>query len=906
MTDRTRLSCPECSRSFGRIEHLRRHVRSHGSDRPLKCSRCQKGFYRIDALHRHEQSHVQSALSKGIRACLPCAAGRAKCSGTIPCSRCLSRSLTCQYPGPKHSPAESVSAASSPSQALMPNPTMPAATAAPVNMEGVEENIAGEPTLSHTHQSSLAVSPSVAANIVMSAPNQAPSPNYDLGFTGSAINWVSMDYTDVFNPVSQSNTASSASAGGRATDLRLPIEVLNSPSEQSGLARTPSGSRAPDSTWSMSPPGQFGQRASSRLNVHRQSIPLDFGSGSPTAASQRSHSTGQYYLDGDGSRLPRVRKLKKSNQQQRIQDLLTPVSRLSRTGNQPLGFPMLGRNYEDELNIPSLIDAQTYAVIFERFQLTCGTPNGIFTPFQSTDFVSHEVLDHFVHLYLEFFQPILPFLHLPTLTSSRPPWLLCLAMAAIGSHYADIDCVDRCAVAFHELVRRCMIVTEECQQENFDNILIVQIKLLSAIGMLYCGDEKLASMAPKYHQDLVSFCRRSWLQAAAPFEQFTPWETWQAVETRRRTGYCIWLLDCMFDVHFGLKSILALEDAVVPLPCQELLWEADSSRVWEQLWECASEVPSLLTACQSLYVEKRLQWTMGEFSRILLIHALFHRTWEVETYVRQPLSRWTPTAQPHSHDRQLIQGSSWLPSIPTYTKWRNAACDCLDILHWSANSFIGAASGIEHPTVLHLHLSRVILLTPFRTIVNLACFTAGEPSALCSEAAVSRHRRQIERWATEDQHKARLAMIHAGVLFWHVRRYSAMGFYEPPSVFLASLALWAYGTFASPAVRTASGSDSPPTESDLSEHPTSMYLDRPADDELVQLFVRRGNHMRAKIAGVGHLCSKDGPARVLVEGSKLLEEVASWGWAREAYRVLVKLAEVCRAQQDGGDRSVDI
>jgi len=145
----------------------------------------------------------------------------------------------------------------------------------------------------------------------------------------------------------------------------------------------------------------------------------------------------------------------------------------------------------------------------------------------------------------------------------------------------------------------------------------------------------------------------------------------------------------------------------------------------------------------------------------------------------------------------------WLPGIQTYSKWRNSACDCLDILHWHANSVIGAASGMEHPTVLHLHLARVILLTPFRQITQLAHLMTNEPLPTFEEDfEIPTLKRHIQRWVLEDQHKARLAMIHAGVLFWHVRRFSADAFYEPSSVFLATLALWAYGTFAA---RTSSG-----------------------------------------------------------------------------------------------------
>lgn len=293
-----------------------------------------------------------------------------------------------------------------------------------------------------------------------------------------------------------------------------------------------------------------------------------------------------------------------------------------------------------------------------------------------------------------------------------------------------------------------------------------------------------------------------------------------------------------------------------------------------------------------------MQSSTGEFSRILCIHALFHRTWEVENYYTQPLTLWDPTAD--RQDVQMIDRAYpvWLPDIETYSKWRNSACDCLDILHWHANSVIGAASGMEHTTVLHLHLARVILLTPFRKIVQLAQLMTHEPTN-SHEDEISSLTKDIKRWATEDQYKARLAIIHSGVLFWHVRRYSVDAFYEPSSVFLATLILWAYGQFAVHTYGTNTNHDSDNTGAtrDRDEDdagllfPTSMQLDRPADDELVQLFVKRGLTMKANITGVGNLCGKRGYIKVLVEGRNLLARSRGWGGARRAIRTLDVLAE---------------
>jgi hypothetical protein len=161
-------------------------------------------------------------------------------------------------------------------------------------------------------------------------------------------------------------------------------------------------------------------------------------------------------------------------------------------------------------------------------------------------------------------------------------------------------------------------------------------------------------------------------------------------------------------------------------------------------------------------------------------------------------------------------------------------------------------------------------------------------SPLEDEEWIKQDKLQVERWARYDQYKARLAAIHAGVLFWHVRHYSRNGFYESHTLVLATLALWAYGTF-SPSQPKVSTEDELAADSD-SLYPSSINLDRPADDEIVQLFVRRGSQMKAMITGVGDLCSPRGPEKVLNIGCKLLSRLPSWGCGRKHVALVKRLA----------------
>lgn len=44
----------------------------------------------------------------------------------------------------------------------------------------------------------------------------------------------------------------------------------------------------------------------------------------------------------------------------------------------------------------------------------------------------------------------------------------------------------------------------------------------------------------------------------------------------------------MWAFQFQMRPLLSLEDARIPVPCQEVLWEAESSLDWQQLYDSST------------------------------------------------------------------------------------------------------------------------------------------------------------------------------------------------------------------------------------------------------------------------------------------------------------------------------
>ncbi|KAF5543768.1 transcription factor ZMS1 [Fusarium phyllophilum] len=545
----------------------------------------------------------------------------------------------------------------------------------------------------------------------------------------------------------------------------------------------------------------------------------------------------------------------------------------------------------------------------------------------------------FISLYFENFHPVNPFVDRSHLSIPLWGWSLCLATAAIGSKYFGSEEVNRfgdclCCI-LHELMARELDFVNSQEPLPY-----IQARILASVGLCQSRQPELIRCGYNAAAMAAQACLRLRLlseddnigsyQDDQSLEQ--KWITWRFRETRRRTGLFVWLASCYFALASEHHPCLFPDQPQLRLPCREELWAAKSPQAWSTAISAGRDAdpitfsaeeasrPTVPEVTLELWRHLKSQHSSNSFATIVVIHMLVHHRWTAHGYLAEALSEIPSINQPNIH----VPERRYLGSVPEYIKWRNQCCDCLDVLHWEALSLSAKAEGLEDPVLLHLHLARLSLLAPVQDLLTfadqntLSGITHMTPSNLYRHGTSSLEPRQtIKVWATQDRYKARLAVIHAGAVMWHVRRYSSDSIVEPFALFLASLVLWAYSqtsrirklyesacTIAQSPLSDNEDSVSPSTTmqgssgshvirdstSSRRRMPSAMQLDRPMDDELVQYFIRFGEDLRLPLEGVDDLCATEGPLQVLQEVSSLLmEQHKPWGISETYARFLQDL-----------------
>lgn len=174
---------------------------------------------------------------------------------------------------------------------------------------------------------------------------------------------------------------------------------------------------------------------------------------SPSTNGEQAAS-GEFYADGGATRLPKGKTRKQIPGD-------PPFSRTAADHSVAVepsyGFKQEESTVEDT-NPEMLISSQTYATILNEFIDTCCSERSFFPPFETGIFPSRSQLDRLMRRAVAEFLPSSPLIHNSVLPGeSQASWLLCLALASIGSHYEDARPEIKTVLSIQEVLRRAII-----------------------------------------------------------------------------------------------------------------------------------------------------------------------------------------------------------------------------------------------------------------------------------------------------------------------------------------------------------------------------------------------------------------------------------------------------------------
>ena len=79
-----------------------------------------------------------------------------------------------------------------------------------------------------------------------------------------------------------------------------------------------------------------------------------------------------------------------------------------------------------------------------------------------------------------------------------------------------------------------------------DLTALTQVKMLHAVGTMYCEDEQLALSGAKLRHEISEYCesdreKSSVLDSVPETVYDRSWFTWLDFEMKNRTRYCVWV-----------------------------------------------------------------------------------------------------------------------------------------------------------------------------------------------------------------------------------------------------------------------------------------------------------------------------------------------------------------------------
>ncbi|KAF4947049.1 hypothetical protein FGADI_10679 [Fusarium gaditjirri] len=469
------------------------------------------------------------------------------------------------------------------------------------------------------------------------------------------------------------------------------------------------------------------------------------------------------------------------------------------------------------------------------------TQRGDSTPLIIPDGILHA----FVELYFEYFDSQFPFLHPSYLEDPDLPWVLLLAVAAVGSHYSEIQGAGEYNSALSDLLARAV---ELAVHENILDVdgTTVQCVFLLHVLWLFSGSHRDKLVLQHRRSSLATMCwdligkadkRRHSGQGELGDE--AAWRAWIIEESELRLATCVRVLECLSHVFLGTPLVFNLREATRQLPCPECLWRLRDASEWKIRQKSSTRdqrqpKPDAFAAkviLLELYIDDRNYYRQICTSQLLKS--------SFASYLRSSTSSDTQHASNSSLHR------------PDTSRSENTLLDTtIDQLTLKNTSSPG-----EYTDTI-LHVIAILRLIPLETLHSATGWQTNKEQMLKSKMYLS-------DFFKNNGIKARKGLWHATCIFKTTRSSRRLACYDALSLTVSMGYIYCYSeTRASLA----------PTQA----RPLITRLDQLKDKENIERWIGNGGDSVVHLTGVGLLDGSDRCVRFLRDLERTLVSQIAW------------------------------
>ncbi|KAK8163249.1 hypothetical protein BC567DRAFT_200663 [Phyllosticta citribraziliensis] len=575
------FQCTECKRSYTRVDHLARHVRSHLQEKPFQCDVCHKGFGRPDLLKRHATCHDTDAngakrqkrtlvqSSRVSQACKSCAYAKLKCEDEKPCKRCRIKDIECE----SNSDHRANAATSQPSVLSPPKPLSHTETTSSI-IDSNENQMPTPTTLLNAFELSSDESPLANPRVTTfpaSLPSVAPLRGEQSFSQNMPLN--ENQFSDFLRSVLTPNDAGSLSPAHWDFEPRNVLDFtveddLSFDSTDFGLLDAFNGKPhnlnedfvAPESSSAASQP-DMKQTSGASLD-ERGRVALG------TEAFHRS-SLVRWHPQHEGSHIE-MGKISVPKT-----DATSPDGRYR--SEQHVLSEHLDQSARDQL-LAAILNACDSASI-----------GRVVSSFPTT-----ELLDDFLQCFFTSYSTRADsYIHAPTFSPNAATPNLLGTLVASGALFTEIRALQRLGHAIQEAVRIAIIHEIEKRNALTRELWLLQSFMLMLQNFLWAGNRRKMEVAESQQQPVYTMIRRAGRFKKARMPPISPfpgdtgevlhnkWLAWIERESFRRLAFHAFIYDAQSSMCVLVNPVISYGEVSIPLPEPRELWAAETAEQWK-------------------------------------------------------------------------------------------------------------------------------------------------------------------------------------------------------------------------------------------------------------------------------------------------------------------------------------